>query len=512
VKLTVTNSAGSSDQVNQVDVFVNEDEPEASFSFSPADPVEGQAVKFTDTSGGGQADSWEWDFDDGDTSSAQNPTHSFSEDRSYEVKLTVTNSTGRSDAVEEVTVSPDETEPDASFSFSPHEPVVGQAVKFTDTSEGGQADSWLWDFDDGDTSSAQNPTHSFSEPCSCEVKLTVTNSAGSSDQVNQVDVFVNEDEPEASFSFTPAQPVAGQAVRFTDNSTGGAAEYWEWKFGDGETSSEQDPSHVYDDPASYTVELRVANSVGADSTTRAIKIFEDTDINPPEEDLEVTYFVPSASHAAGAQGSFWLTDVDINNAGDDWATYKLVWLPRNTDNSSPTYSEPYELYPGAVHRVEDVINSIFGINKGYGALGVVADSEDLFIFSRTYNEADTGTFGTAVPGVAENDLIEGNTRKRLLYFTQDDLFRSNLAFQNGTASYLTVKWEHYLADGTLSKSGETELKPWGNKQLNEVFGYAQPVEAAYVDVWTETPGGKFMVFSSVVDNGTSDGTVVQPQW
>ena len=164
------------------------------------------------------------------------------------------------------------------------------------------------------------------------------------------------------------------------------------------------------------------------------------------------------------------------------------------------------------HLIEDVINSIFGINKGYGALGAVADSEDLFIFSRTYNEADTGTFGTAVPGVAENDLIEGNTRKRLLYFTQDDFFRSNLAFQNGTASYLTVKWEHYLADGTLSKSGETELKPWGNKQLNAVFKYAAPVEAAYIDFWTETPGGKFMVFSSVVDNGTSDGTVVQPQW
>ena len=114
-------------------------------------------------------------------------------------------------------------------------------------------------------------------------------------------------------------------------------------------------------------------------------------------------------------------------------------------------------------------------------------------------------------GIWVEHLIEGNTRKRLLYFTQDDFFRSNLAFQNGTASYLTVKWEHYLADGTLSKSGETELKPWGNKQLNAVFKYAAPVEAAYIDFWTETPGGKFMVFSSVVDNGTSDGTVVQPQ-
>jgi hypothetical protein len=61
-------------------------------------------------------------------------------------------------------------------------------------------------------------------------------------------------------------------------------------------------------------------------------------------------------------------------------------------------------------------------------------------------------------------------------------------------------------------SGATELAPYSNKQLNAVYKNDAPVEAAYMDVWTDTAGGKFMVFSSVVDNGTSDGTVVQPQW
>jgi PKD repeat protein len=181
----------------------------------------------------------------------------FAEENATPSLFNVRNDADVSDGVEE---------PTASFSFSPAEPVAGQLVQFTDTSTGGSITDWSWDFDDGETSSAQNPSHSFSEPCSCEVKLTVTNSAGSSDQVNQVDVFVNETAPEASFSFTPAEPIVGQAVRFTDMSTGGAAEYWEWKFGDGATSNEQDPAHTYDDPGSYTVELRVANSVGADST------------------------------------------------------------------------------------------------------------------------------------------------------------------------------------------------------------------------------------------------------
>ena len=64
----------------------------------------------------------------------------------------------------------------------------------------------------------------------------------------------------------------------------------------------------------------------------------------------------------------------------------------------------------------------------------------------------------------------------------------------------------------MVESGTTDLTPYSNKQLNGVFKNEAPAEAAYMDVWTDAPGGKFMVFSSVVDNGTSDGTVVQPQW
>ena len=64
----------------------------------------------------------------------------------------------------------------------------------------------------------------------------------------------------------------------------------------------------------------------------------------------------------------------------------------------------------------------------------------------------------------------------------------------------------------MTNAGETELLPWGNTQLNDVFKDEAPVEGAYVDVWTETSGGEFMVFSSVVDTYTGDGTVVQPQW
>jgi hypothetical protein len=204
--------------------------------------------------------------------------------------------------------------------------------------------------------------------------------------------------------------------------------------------------------------------------------------------------------------------MDVNNAGADTADYKLAWLPRKADNSSPTLSEAFTIEPGEEVRFEDVVLSVFDIDDGFGALAIVSDSSDLFFFSRTYNDSDVGTFGTALPGVNQDDLIQGSTRKRLLFFTEDGAFRSNIAFQNGTGSNLRVKWERYLADGTMVESGTTDLAPYSNKQLNAVYKDEAPIEAAYMDVWTDTEGGKFMVFSSVVDNGTSDGTIVQPQW
>ena len=405
--------------------------------------------------------------------------------------------------------APPVEEPQADFSFSPSDPLVDQAVKFTDTSGGGPGETWEWDFDDGETSTQQNPSHSFNEEGTYDVKLTVTNSAGSSDAFMGVTVSSNESEPEASFSFSPAEPGVDEAVKFTDTSGGGAGETWEWDFDDGEYSTQRNPTHSFDAEGRYDVSLTVTNSAGQDTAQMTVDV-KDTD--PIDPDFDHAYFVPSASHAAGAEGSFWVTDVDVNNSGDDTATFRFAWLPRKADNSDPAKSEEFTLEPGESVRFEDVVLSIFDIDDGYGALAVAADSSDLFIFSRTYNDTDLGTFGTAVPGVAESDLVQGSIRKRLLFLTEDSDFRSNIAFQNGISSNLRVKWERFLADGTMVESGTTDLAPYSNKQLNAIYGDEAPVEAAYMDVWTDTVGGKFMVFSSVVDNGTSDGTVVQPQW
>ncbi|MCU0303392.1 MAG: DUF4397 domain-containing protein [Thermoanaerobaculales bacterium] len=230
--------------------------------------------------------------------------------------------------------------------------------------------------------------------------------------------------------------------------------------------------------------------------------------------LENFYFVPAAARADGVGDSFFVTDVDVNNAGLATASYQVLWLPRDTDNSSPTASAVVNVASGRTARWEDVLGTVFGVPDGtdaLGALAFVSDRKDLKLFSRTFNRSQEGTFGQAMPGLASADLIPANTTKRILFFTENADYRSNIGILNGTGSPMTVKWQRFTADGTMVDESAADLPAWGNVQLNQVFGGEAPVAGGYIDVWTEAEGAAFAAYGSVLDETTSDPTTVLPQ-
>ncbi|MEE4270565.1 MAG: DUF4397 domain-containing protein [Thermoanaerobaculales bacterium] len=230
--------------------------------------------------------------------------------------------------------------------------------------------------------------------------------------------------------------------------------------------------------------------------------------------LDNFYFVPAAARAGGVGDSFFITDVDVNNAGDMLATYKVLWLPRDTDNAAPIMSDEVTIGPGETTRWSDVLGTVFGVPDGtdaVGALAFISDSDDLLFFSRTFNQSDAGTFGQAIPGIAADDLIPANEMKRILFFTENSSYRSNIGILNGTGSPMTIKWRRYTADGMMVDESMADLPAWGNVQLNRVFGAEAPVAGGYIDVWTETEGASFAAYGSVLDNETSDPTTVLPQ-
>jgi len=163
----------------------------------------------------------------------------------------------------------------ASFTFNPSVPVVGEAVRFTDTSSGG-ATSWRWDFGDGQTSTLRNPEHAFSTPGSSTVTLTITRDQRSA-ATSRVVVVAPAGVLGASFTFSPASPWSGGPVQFTDTSTG-APTSWQWDFGDGATATSRDPRHTYSAAGSRTVTLTVANGTGSDTASRTLTIAPTTAI------------------------------------------------------------------------------------------------------------------------------------------------------------------------------------------------------------------------------------------
>ena len=179
--------------------------------------------------------------------------------------------------------------PSAQFSVAPESPVAGDSVRFTDesTDADGRVASWAWDFgDDTASSDEQNPTHIFAAADTFAVTLTVTDDAGATSSMTEDVAVISEggDEnssPSAQFSLAPESPVAGDSVRFTDESTDadGSVAFWAWDFGDDTASSnEQNPVHPYDEAGTYMVELTVTDDAGtSNSTTQEVEVISKRD-------------------------------------------------------------------------------------------------------------------------------------------------------------------------------------------------------------------------------------------
>ena len=134
-----------------------------------------------------------------------------------------------------------------------------EVVQFTDQSTPSELISyWFWDFDDGNYSYDQNPTHTYTDAGSYDVTLYIAGIRGSASVTNPHTVTTVVG-PTASFS--NEEPV-GFVVEFSDTSTPGTGTIteWAWDFGDGSgTSEEQDPTYDYGESDSWTVTLVVTD-------------------------------------------------------------------------------------------------------------------------------------------------------------------------------------------------------------------------------------------------------------
>jgi PKD repeat protein len=357
VSLTARNNSSSGKVSRTLNVILSSS---ASFTYSPSYPVTGQAVQFTDTSTGGPT-SWQWNFGDGTSSTSQNPSHSYTAAGSYTVTLTVALSTGSKSVSHTIPVALSLA---ASFTYSPNPPVVGQAVQFMDTSTGSPT-SWQWSFGDGANSNSQNPSHTYATAASYTVTLTVVYSSGSR-SISQTITVMPPSALSASFTYSPSSPTVGQAVQFTDTSTGSPTS-WQWNFGDSYYLSSKNPSHTYATAGSYTVTLTATNSIASKSTSQTINVlsastltasftyspsspvagqavqFTDTSTGNPTSwlwNFGDSYYLSSKnpSHTYAAAGSYTVTLTVANSSGSKSVSQTINVLPDSTLTAAFTYS------------------------------------------------------------------------------------------------------------------------------------------------------------------------------
>ena len=256
VSLTVSNAAGE-DVTTQEDYITVNTTPTASFSST----TNGLQVDFTNNST--NADSYEWDFGDSNSSSETNPTHTYAADGTYEVTLTATNECGSVTTSQSITIT---TLPTAGFNADIMSGCTPLTVQFSDQSSA-NATAWNWTFEGGNPASStqQNPSVTYNNPGTFNVSLTVSNAAGE-DIAPQEDYITVNTIPTANFSST----TNGLQVDFTNNSTN--ADSYEWDFGDNNSSTQTNPSHTYAADGTYEVTLTATNECGSVTTSQSITI------------------------------------------------------------------------------------------------------------------------------------------------------------------------------------------------------------------------------------------------
>ncbi len=476
-----------------------------------ADVTSGDApltVNFTDASTNSPT-SYSWDFGDGNSSSAQNPQHIFTTPGTYNVTLTVTNADGTDTYSVTITVN---TPPAPVASFTP-DVTSGDApltVNFTDNSTNTPT-SWAWDFGDGNSSSAQNPQHIFTTPGTYNVTLTVTNATGN--DTYSITITVNA-PPAPVANFTP-DVTSGDApltVNFTDNSTNTPTS-WAWDFGDGNSSSAQNPQHIFTTPGTYTVTLTASNANGNDTYSVTITVNAPPapvasftpDVTSGDAPLTVNFTDASTNTPTSWAWDFGDGNTSINQNPQHIfttpGTYTVTLTATNATGSSAAYTVTI-----TVNEVAPVAQ--FGADKYDGEAALLVNFEDQSLNNPTSWAWDFGDGNTSTNQNPSNIYANAGTYDVTLTAT------NGVGTSTSAISTITVTSATALPIAQFTEdaaSGEAPLTVNFTDQSTEnPTSWSWEVDGVVVStdqhlVYTFDPAGTYNV-TLTVDNGNGTNT------
>lgn len=227
-----------------------------------------------------------WDFGDNSGVAESNPvtSHSYIETDTYNVTLSVIDSEGFWDTTtQNITIRPKSANtPTASFTYSPNEPLRGEAVTFdasSSTDPDGTIAKYRWNFGDNTTiveETVPSTTHTYATASTYDVMLTVMDNNELSDSTSATIKILNPGAPKAAFTYEPKNPIVNQLVTFNaslSTPNGGAIVSYFWDFGDQTNGTDMIAAHNYTSFGYYRANLTVMDSEGYfDSVSAIIKV------------------------------------------------------------------------------------------------------------------------------------------------------------------------------------------------------------------------------------------------
>ncbi|RIJ46690.1 choice-of-anchor D domain-containing protein, partial [Maribellus luteus] len=343
ITATATDTVGNTGSASaglSVTIDANSGSPiDAKFVMSPQNGCTvPHTVFFTDQST--LPDTWHWDFGNGNTSSAQNPIHSYTNVGHFIITLTITDTIlGVTDTYQD---SLNVSIPSAEFTGNSLFGCGPLTVDFTDNSIVNGPDTitaWSWDFGDGGTSTEQHPSYSYETAGVYTVKLTITASNGCSSTKTQTN-YIQVNGPDADFntnSVTVGCPPL--EVIFTNETTSGAPIVsWNWDFGDGSTGNIQNPTHTFTAFDTFDISLTVTDLDGCSKTIIMNNLINTLDTVSPTAICQNTEIYLDDS------GIGSLTVSDIDNGSSDNCSIDSLWLSKDEFSCSELGAHTIILY------------------------------------------------------------------------------------------------------------------------------------------------------------------------
>jgi gliding motility-associated-like protein len=243
----------------------------ADFTASIQEGCSPLVVQFNDASSGNPTQ-WLWDLGNGNKSTKKDPGATYFTPGKYTITLTVKNASGENTVVKKdlIVVHAD---PTVAFSANSSDGCAPLDVFFKDGSiaNNGTLNSWVWDFGDGTTSTLQNPDHTYNISDTFSVTLNVTNSFGCKKTLQNKDLIKVGGLIKAGFKYKYSSICSTPAsVSFINTTVATGAIKYQWFFGDGASSTNVNPTHIYNTAGSFSVTLVAQNKEGCTNTYKQV--------------------------------------------------------------------------------------------------------------------------------------------------------------------------------------------------------------------------------------------------